>query len=174
MLMYEIKRQFNFPLGWIQYVVIVNSFTVFQSNNQAANSPVHPSSHPFIPLPTRDQSINQRPTNPSTHPSTKPINHLEAEPWNGETFDKQIASAGGPAVSSHDSNSVPVPETHTYTASSKFQQLVPFRLGTQIIRDTVTTTLFIEFMHRWPQRHIAYHCPARQRPRHKPHVSPAH
>lgn len=47
---------------------------MFQSNNQAANSPAHPSIHPVAPLPTRDQSINQRPTNPSTHPSTKSIN----------------------------------------------------------------------------------------------------
>lgn len=47
---------------------------IYQSNNQAANSPVHPSIHPVAPLPTRDQSINQRPTNPSTHPSTKPVN----------------------------------------------------------------------------------------------------
>ena len=62
-----------------------------------------------------NQLINCQPIHPPTPLLNQSINHLEAEPWNGETFDKQIASAGGPAVSSHDSNSVPVPETHTHS-----------------------------------------------------------
>ena len=87
--------------------------------SQTTKQRIHQSIHPFIQSHlyrlVTNQLINGQPIHPPTPLLNQSINHLEAESWNGETFDKQIASAGGPAVSSHYSYSVPVPETHTHT-----------------------------------------------------------